>query len=88
MNDTWEDITWEKTEPREWLVEYLARCGTEVTHHLTVLFGASVENVQSLLMAELRKGFAGVGEIEVTIIRMEEVDYSAEPLVFSGAFTP
>lgn len=88
MNNTWEDITWETTEPKEWLVEYLARSGAEVTHHITALFGTSTENIQSLLMNELRRTYVGVGEIEVTIIRMEEVDPNAEPLVFSGAFTP
>ena len=88
MNNTWEDITWETTEPREWLVEYLARSGKEVIHHITALFGTSAENIQSLLMSELRRTYVGAGEIEVTIIRMEEVDPDAEPLVFSGAFTP
>jgi len=88
MNNTWEDITWETTEPKEWLVEYLARSGAEVTHHITALFGTSAENIQSLLMSELRRTYIGAGEIEVTIIRMEEVDPDAEPLVFSGAYTP
>ncbi|MEK9731108.1 MAG: hypothetical protein VW230_05055 [Candidatus Poseidoniales archaeon] len=88
MNNTWEDISWETTEPKEWLVEYLARSGSEVTHHITALYGTSVDNIQSLLMNELRRTYAGVGEIEVTIIRMEEVDHEAQALVFSGSFTP
>ena len=74
-NVAWEDVAWETNAPRkEWVVEYYAKVGTESTHHLTVLHGEGMEVVQRMLMQELRATYREAQEIEVTVIRMEEIE--------------
>ena len=49
MTKTWEDVAWEtKTPHREWVVEYYAKVGKETTHHLSVLRGDGMEDVQRM----------------------------------------
>ena len=75
MTKTWEDVAWETETPRkEWVVEYYAKVGTESTHHLTVLHGEDMKDVQRKLMQELRATYMEAQEIEVTVIRMEEIE--------------
>ena len=89
MTNTWEDVAWETNEPRkEWVVEYYAKVGTESTHHLTVLHGEGMEDVQRMLMQELRATYREAQEIEVTVIRMEEIETEPNVAMFMGAFTP
>ena len=89
MTNTWEDVAWEHEHTaKEWIVEYTARVGDEVTHHLTVVMASDVEQAQNLLMRELRQTYAGASEIEVTVMRMEEMETEPNVLHFQGAFTP
>ena len=89
MTNTWEDVAWETKAPRkEWVVEYYAKVGTESTHHLTVLHGEGMEDVQRMLMQELRATYREAQEIEVTVIRMEEIETEPNVAMFMGAFTP
>ena len=89
MTNTWEDVAWETKAPRkEWVVEYYAKVGTESTHHLTVLHGEDMEDAQRMLMQELRATYREAQEIEVTVIRMEEIETEPNVAMFMGAFTP
>ena len=89
MTKTWEDVAWETKAPRkEWVVEYYAKVGTESTHHLTVLHGEDMEDVQRKLMQELRATYREAQEIEVTVIRMEEIEIEPNIAMFMGAYTP
>lgn len=89
MTKTWEDVAWETETPRkEWVVEYHAKVGTESTHHLTVLHGEDMKDVQRKLMQELRATYREAQEIEVTVIRMEEIEIEPNIAMFMGAFTP
>ena len=89
MTNIWEDVAWETKAPRkEWVVEYYAKVGTESTHHLTVLHGEGMEDVQRMLMQELRATYREAQEIEVTVIRMEEIETEPNVAMFMGAFTP
>ncbi|RJU94478.1 MAG: hypothetical protein DWC03_02710 [Candidatus Poseidoniales archaeon] len=89
MTNTWEDVTWETETPRkEWVVEYYAKVGSETTHHLSVLYGEDMEAVQRLLMHELRSTYTEASEIEVTVLRMEEIETEPNVAMFNGAFTP
>ena len=89
MTKTWEDVAWETETPRkEWVVEYYAKVGTETTHHLSVLHGEGMEDVQRQLMQELRLTYTEASEIEVTVLRMEEIETEPNVAMFNGAFTP
>ena len=89
MTKTWEDVAWETKAPRkEWVVEYYAKVGEESTHHLTVLHGEDMEDIQRLLMQELRATHREAQEIEVTVIRMEEIETEPNIAMFMGAYTP
>jgi len=55
MTNTWEDVTWEEEHSlKEWVVEYIAKVSEDSTHHLTVIHGSDMEDVQKQLMLELR----------------------------------
>ena len=89
MTKTWEDVAWEtKTPHREWVVEYYAKVGEETTHHLSVLQGDGMEDVQRMLMHELRSTYTEASEIEVTVLRMEEIETEPNVAMFNGTFTP
>ncbi len=89
MTNTWEDIAWETETPRkEWVVEYYAKVGGETAHHLSVLHGEDMEAVQRMLMHELRSTYTEASEIEVTILRMEEIETEPKAAMFNGAFSP
>ena len=89
MTNTWEDVAWETETPRkEWVVEYYAKVGGETTHHLSVLHGEDMEAVQRMLMHELRSTYTEASEIEVTVLRMEEIETEPNVAMFNGTFTP
>ncbi|MEL0267464.1 MAG: hypothetical protein VW945_08195 [Candidatus Poseidoniales archaeon] len=89
MTNTWEDVAWETETPRrEWVVEYYAKVGSETTHHLSVLHGDGMEDVQRMLMQELRATYHEAQEIEVTVLRMEEIETEPNAAMFTGAYTP
>ena len=89
MTKTWEDVAWGQETPlREWVVEYQAKVGHQITHHLTVLHGEGMEDVQRRLMHELRATYVGAQEIEGTVLRMEEIETEPNAAMFNGSFTP
>ena len=47
-----------------------------------------MEAVQRLLMHELRSTYTEASEIEVTVLRMEEIETEPNVAMFNGAFTP
>ena len=89
MTNTWEDVTWEAEAPqKEWVVEYYAKVGNETTHHLSVLHGETMEEVQRHLMGELRLTYREASEIEVTVLRVEVIETEPSAALFAGSFTP
>ena len=89
MTKTWEDITWEEEKPlKEWVIEYVAKIGNESSHHLTILYGEEMEDVQRQLMHELRTTYMEASEIEVTVLRMEVIDSEPNAYHFGEEYTP
>ena len=66
----------------------LRQGGGETTHHLSVLHGDDMEAVQRMLMHELRSTYTEASEIEVTVLRMEEIETEPNVAMFNGTFTP
>jgi len=55
---------------------------------LTVIRGEDMDDVQRLLMRELRSTYVDAQEIKVTILRMEEIEKEPNASLFTGSFTP
>ena len=89
MTNTWEDVAWEEEYTlKEWVVEYIAKVNDDSTHHLTVISGSEMEDVQKQLMQELRTTYMEASEIEVTVLRMEEIETEPNAFMFNDTFTP
>lgn len=89
MAETWEDVTWDERHPlKEWVVEYTVSVNGEENHHLNILYGENLADVQRSLLHELRKTYVENERINVTVHRMEEIQTTADSLFFEGCFTP
>ena len=89
MAETWEDVTWDGTQPlKEWVVEYTVSVNQETNHHLSILHGEDLADVQRNLLHEIRKSYAETERIDVTVQRMEEIQDTSDSIFFEGCFTP
>ena len=89
MAETWEDVTWDESQPlREWVVEYTVSVSGEMNHHLGILYGEDLVDVQRSLLHELRKTYIENERIDVTVHRMQEIKDTSEAEFFEGCFTP
>ena len=89
MAESWEDVTWDERLPlKEWVVEYTVSVDGKENHHLNILYGEDLSDVQRSLLHELRKSFVESERIEVTVLRMEEVQDTSDTPSFEGCFSP
>lgn len=89
MAETWEDVTKDGTQPlKEWVVEYTVVVNEEKNQHLNIMYGEDLEDVQRILLIELRKNYAENDRIDVTVQRMEEIKDTSNSVTFEGLFTP
>ena len=72
---------------KEWIVEFIAMVNGEKHHHLSVLYGMDQEDVQRAMLHELRRIYTDTERIDVTIIRLEEIE-SENDTFFEGLFIP
>ena len=52
------------------------------------MYGEDLEDVQRILLIELRKNYAENDRIDVTVQRMEEIKDTSDSVTFEGFFTP
>ena len=89
MAETWDDVTKDGTQPlKEWVVEYTVLVNRSTNHHLSIMYGEEIADVQRSLLHELRKSYGENERIDVTVQRMEEIQDTSEPIPFEGSFTP
>ena len=89
MEETWDEVSWqEDNELKEWYVEYSAQVNDEKIHHMSILYGVDVQDVQKSLLHEIRRSYRGTDRIDVTIINMKETNTIPDSAVFEGAYTP
>lgn len=75
MESHWEHgTTQEEESSREWIVEYRVDVDEISHHHLSMIEGKNLQDVQANLFAELREEYADSERIDVTVIRMEPVE--------------
>jgi len=89
MAETWDDVTKDGTQPlKEWVVEYTVVVNQNTNHHLSIMYGEDLADVQRSLLLELRKSYGENERIDVTVQRMEEIQETSESITFEGSFTP
>ena len=86
MEETFEANT-QEDYVKEWMVEFIAMVNGEKHHHLSVLYGTDQEDVQRAMLHELRRIYTDTERIDVTIIRLEEIE-SEKDTFFEGLFIP
>ena len=91
MEGHWEQGTRQEEDPaREWVVEYRVDVENISYHHLSVIQGTDMKNVQKTLFEELREEYNHAERIDVTVIRMEPVQTHTNQRIFdhSTPFQP
>ena len=73
---------------KEWMVEFIAMVNGEKHHHLSVLYGTDQEDVQRAMLHELRRIYTDTDRIDVTIVRLEEIESEGEGTYFEGIYIP
>tara|TARA_B100001250_G_scaffold402689_1_gene416101 strand:+ start:1802 stop:2074 length:273 start_codon:yes stop_codon:yes gene_type:complete len=90
MEETWEDVSWkEDVQLKEWYVEYMAIVNDQKFHHMSILYGEDLEDVQRSLLHEVRRSYSSTTDsIDITIIKMKETTQSTDAALFEGMFVP
>ena len=73
----------DKQNLRQWAVEYVVEHLGERFHHITVLEGTDVNEVQHSLFEELRELYPAAERLEVAIVRMDPIQTQTEERLFS-----
>ena len=73
---------------KEWMVEFIAVVNGEKHQHLSVLYGTDQNDVQRAMLHELRRIYTDTERIDVTIVRLEEIESEAKGTFFEGLFIP
>lgn len=73
---------------KEWMVEFIAVVNGERHQHLSVLYGTDQNDVQRAMLHELRRIYTDTERIDVTIVRLEEIESEAKGTFFEGLFIP
>ena len=87
MEETFEANT-QDNHVKEWMVEFIAMVNGEKHQHLSVLYGTDQEDVQRAMLHELRRIYTDTERIDVTIVRLEEIETEGEGTFFEGIFIP
>ena len=51
MEESWDDVSWEEKDVRlkEWYVEYIAVVNDQKYHHMSILYGEDMQDVQKFI---------------------------------------
>ena len=89
MEESWDDVYWSSDEQiREWYVEYIAVVNDQKYHHMTVLHGQDMQDVQKRLLQEVRDTYFASDRIDITVVKMNETDFDPDNARFEGLFVP
>ena len=57
-------------------------------HHMTVLYGQDMQDVQKRLLQEVRDTYHASDRIDITVVKMNETDFDPDSARFEGLFVP
>ena len=90
MEESWEDVSWEEKDVRlkEWYVEYIAIVNDQKYHHMSILYGEDMQDVQRSLLHEVRRNYNSTDRIDITVIKMKETEVQTDAALFEGIYVP
>ena len=90
MEESWEDVSWEEKDVRlkEWYVEYIAVVNDQKYHHMSILYGEDMQDVQRSLLHEVRRNYNSTDRIDITVIKMKETEVQTDAALFEGIYVP
>ena len=89
MEESWDDVYWDTDgQIREWYVEYIAVVNEQKYHHMTVLYGEDMQDVQKRLLQEVRDTYRSSDRIDITVVKMKETHFDTDSAKFEGLFVP
>ena len=89
MEETWDDVDWKKdVRLKEWYVEYIAIVNDQKFHHMSVLYGEDMQDVQRSLLHEVRRTYRSTDRIDISVVKMKETKLSTDAALFEGIYVP
>jgi len=89
MEESWDDMAWEEDgQLKEWFVEYIAVVNDQKYHHMTILYGESMEDAQRSLLHEVKRTYTATDRIDITVVKMKQTEQDTNDALFEGIFVP
>ena len=89
MEESWDDVSWEKdVRLKEWYVEYIAIVNDQKYHHMSILYGEDMQDVQRRLLHEVRRNYNSTDRIDITVLKMKETEVQTDAALFEGIYVP
>ena len=90
MEESWDDVSWEEKDVRlkEWYVEYIAIVNDQKYHHMSILYGEDMQDVQRSLLHEVRRNYNSTDRIDITVLKMKETEVQTDAALFEGIYVP
>ena len=89
MEESWDDVSWEKdVRLKEWYVEYIAIVNDQKYHHMSILYGEDMQDVQTSLLHEVRRNYNSTDRIDITVLKMKETEVQTDAALFEGIYVP
>ena len=90
MEESWDDVSWEEKDVRlkEWYVEYIAVVNDQKYHHMSILYGEDMQDVQRSLLHEVRRNYNSTDRIDITVLKMKETEFQTDAALFEGIYVP
>ena len=89
MEESWDDVSWEKdVRLKEWYVEYIAIVNDQKYHHMSILYGEGMQDVQRSLLHEVRRNYNSTDRIDITVLKMKETEVQTDAALFEGIYVP
>ncbi|DAC54889.1 MAG: DUF1506 family protein [Candidatus Thermoplasmatota archaeon] len=90
MEESWDDVSWEEKDVRlkEWYVEYIAVVNDQKYHHMSILYGEDMQDVQRSLLHEVRRNYNSTDRIDITVVKMKVTEVQTDAALFEGIYVP
>ena len=89
MEESWDGVTWEDdVQMKEWYVEYIAVVNEQKYHHMSILYGEHMQDVQRSLLHEVRRTYDSTDRIDITVVKMKETETHTDAALFEGIYVP
>ena len=73
---------------KEWYVEYIAVVNEQKYHHMSILYGEHMQDVQRSLLHEVRRTYDSTDRIDITVVKMKETETHTDAALFEGIYVP